>query len=89
MLFPVSIIEFKLQTLNEINLTRVTVPRLCGVVSEFAVFEMRSSEKRIPKIDIFSFVLILFEIIVDLPVFRWTNPSEKFRKLPASVDEHG
>jgi hypothetical protein len=87
--FPVNIIEFKLQTLNEVDLTRVTMPRLCGVGSEFAVFEMQSSEERTPKIDIFSFVLILFEIIVDLPVFRWTSPSEKFRKLPVSVDEHG
>jgi hypothetical protein len=53
-----------LHAFGEINLTRPKVPRLCGAKSEFAMPVIQSSERCISKIDIFSFVLILFEIIL-------------------------
>jgi serine/threonine protein kinase len=41
--------------------------------------KMQSSEEYTLKIDIFSFVLILFEIVVSLPALRKTRPSKILR----------
>jgi serine/threonine protein kinase len=59
----------------------------CGVGSEFAAPEMMSSEERTAKIDVFSFALILFEIVVGLPAFGRTGSPEDPGKLPVSVCE--
>jgi serine/threonine protein kinase len=58
-----------------------------GVVSEFAAPEMRSGEERTAKIDVFSFVLILFEIVVGLSFFGGINTSEEIGKLSVNVCE--
>jgi serine/threonine protein kinase len=50
-----------------------------GVASEFDAPELRSSEKRTAAIDIFSFALILCEIMVGLPALGRTNISEGLR----------
>jgi hypothetical protein len=44
-----------------------------GVASELAAREMLSSEERTAKIGVFSFALILFEIMVDLPALGRTS----------------
>jgi serine/threonine protein kinase len=56
-----------------------------GVASEFATPEIRSSEKCTAKINAFSFALILFEIVVDLPVLRRTSASEGLEKHPLNA----
>jgi hypothetical protein len=38
--FSVSIIEFKLQTFSEVNLTYAKVLRLCGAEPEFTMLKM-------------------------------------------------
>jgi hypothetical protein len=48
---------------------------------------MRSGEERTAKIDVFSFALILFEIVVGLPVLGKTSSSEELGKLPVSGHE--
>jgi serine/threonine protein kinase len=58
-----------------------------GVASEFAAPEMRSGEKRTAKIDVFSFALILFEIVVGWPSVERTSASEELGKLPANACE--
>jgi serine/threonine protein kinase len=70
-------------------LIRVKVRRLReGVASEFEAPEMRSGEERTAKIDVFSFALILFEIVVGLPALEKTNTSEGLEKLPVNACEH-
>jgi serine/threonine protein kinase len=57
------------------------------VPSEFEAPEMLSGEERTPKIDVFSFALILFEIVVGLPAIGRTSTSEESGKLPANACE--
>jgi serine/threonine protein kinase len=56
-----------------------------GVASEFEPPEIRSGEERTAKIDVFSFALILFEIVVGLPALGKTSTSEGLGKLPVNV----
>jgi serine/threonine protein kinase len=58
-----------------------------GVASEFAALEMMYSEERTAKIDVFSFALILFEIVVGLPALGRTSTPEEPGKLPVNVCE--
>jgi serine/threonine protein kinase len=58
-----------------------------GVVSGFAAPEMLPGEERTAKIDVFSFALILFEIVVGLPALGRTSPSEELGKLPVNACE--
>jgi serine/threonine protein kinase len=58
-----------------------------GVGSEFEVPEMLSGEERTAKIDVFSFALILFEIVVGLPALGETSTSEQLGKLPVNARE--
>jgi serine/threonine protein kinase len=58
-----------------------------GVGPEFAAPEMLSGEERTAKIDVFSFALILFEIVVGLPVFGGTSTPEEPGKLPVNACE--
>jgi hypothetical protein len=48
---------------------------------------MQCGEESTPKIDVFSFTLILFEIVADLPAFRSTSTSEELGKLPVDTCE--
>jgi hypothetical protein len=48
---------------------------------------MLSGEERTAKIDVFSFALILFEIVVGLPALGRTSPPEEPGKLPVSAWE--
>jgi hypothetical protein len=48
---------------------------------------MRAGEERTAKIDVFSFALILFEIVVGLPALGRTNASEELGKLPVNACE--
>jgi serine/threonine protein kinase len=57
------------------------------VESEFAATEMRSGQERTAKIDVFSFALILFEIVVGLPALGRTSTSEKLGKLSMNACE--
>jgi hypothetical protein len=56
-----------------------------GVASEFVAPEMWSGEERTAKIDVFSFALILFEIVVILPALGSTSPSEGLGKMPVNA----
>jgi serine/threonine protein kinase len=58
-----------------------------GVGSEFAAPEMRSGEKHTAKIDVFSFALILFEIVVGFPALERTSTSEELGKRPVNACE--
>jgi serine/threonine protein kinase len=58
-----------------------------GAASECAAAEMLSGEERTAKIDIFSFALILFEIVVCLPVIGRTHASEDLEELPVNACE--
>jgi serine/threonine-protein kinase len=58
-----------------------------GVGSGFAAPEMLPGEELTAKIDVFSFVLILFEIVIGLPALGQTNASEGLEKLPANLCE--
>jgi serine/threonine protein kinase len=58
-----------------------------GVASEFEAPEMRSGEECTAKIDVFSFALILFEIVVGFPALRRTGASEGLGKLPVNACE--
>jgi serine/threonine protein kinase len=58
-----------------------------GATSEFEAPEMRSGEGRTAKIDVFSFALILFKIVVSLPVPGKTSTSEEVGKLPVNACE--
>jgi serine/threonine protein kinase len=58
-----------------------------GVGSEFEVPEMLSGEERTAKVDVFSFALILFEILVGLPTLRRTCASEGLGRLPVNACE--
>jgi hypothetical protein len=49
--------------------------------------ELQSSEERTLKIDVFSFALILFEIVVDLPALGRTRPSEHLETLSVNACE--
>jgi serine/threonine protein kinase len=57
------------------------------VESVFMVLEMQSGEERTLKIDIFSFVLILFKIVVGLLALGRTRPSEDHETLPVKACE--
>jgi hypothetical protein len=57
------------------------------VGSEPEASEMRPDEKHIAKIGIFSFALILFEIVVDLSALGRTKTSEEFGKLLVNACE--
>jgi hypothetical protein len=46
---------------------------------------MRSGDDRIAKIDVFSFALILFEIVVGLPTLGGIDTSEELGKHPLSA----
>jgi serine/threonine protein kinase len=59
----------------------------CGIASEFAAPEPRSSEESTAKIDVLSFALILFEIVIRLPVVGRTSASEELGKLPMNTCE--
>jgi serine/threonine protein kinase len=58
-----------------------------GVASEFAAPEMLSGEKPTAKMDVFSFALILFEVLIGWPALGGTNPSEELTKLPVNAYE--
>jgi serine/threonine protein kinase len=58
-----------------------------GVGSEFETHEMLSGEECPAKIDVFSFALILFEIVVGLPALGRRNSSEELKKLPVNACE--
>jgi serine/threonine protein kinase len=58
-----------------------------GAASEFAAPEMLSDEERTAKTDVFSFALILFEIVVGLPALGRTSPPEELGKLPVNACE--
>jgi serine/threonine protein kinase len=58
-----------------------------GVGPEFAAPEVRSGEECTAKIDLFSFALILFEIVVGLPALGKTSTSEELEKLPVKASE--
>jgi serine/threonine protein kinase len=58
-----------------------------GIASEFAAPKMQSGEERTARIDVFSFALILFEIVVGFPALGRTNASEEPEKLPVNVYE--
>jgi serine/threonine protein kinase len=58
-----------------------------GVGSEFETPEMPSGEERTAKIDVFSFALILFEIVVCFPALGKTSPSEEIGKLSMNACE--
>jgi serine/threonine protein kinase len=57
------------------------------VASMFAAPEMRSGEERTAKIDVFSFALIMFEIVVGVPALGMTSPSEELGKMPVNACE--
>jgi serine/threonine protein kinase len=58
-----------------------------GVGSEFEARQVRSGEERTAKIDIFSFVLILLEIVVGLRGLGKTSISEELGKLSTNAYE--
>jgi serine/threonine protein kinase len=58
-----------------------------GVASEFEAPEMLSGEERTAKIDVFSFVLILFETVVGLPSIGGRSTSKQLGKLPVNACE--
>jgi serine/threonine protein kinase len=58
-----------------------------GVGSECEGSEMLSGEERTVKIDIFSFALILFEILVGFPALGKTSTSEELGRLPVNACE--
>jgi hypothetical protein len=58
---------------------------VCGVSSEFDAPEVRSGEECTAKIDVFSFALILFEIMVSLPALGRTSTSKGLGKLPMNA----
>jgi serine/threonine protein kinase len=57
------------------------------VASEFTASELRFGEDRTASIDIVSFALILFEIVVGLPAVGRTSASEELGKLPMNAYE--
>jgi serine/threonine protein kinase len=59
----------------------------CRVGSEFEAPEMRSGKERTAKIDVFSFSLILFEIVAGFPALGRTRASKECGKLPANACE--
>jgi hypothetical protein len=48
---------------------------------------MLSSEERTAKVDVFSFALVLFEIVAGLPALGKTSVSEELAKLPVNACE--
>jgi hypothetical protein len=56
-----------------------------GVVSEFTTHGMLSDQERTSKIDVSSFALILFEIVVGLPALGRTSAFEEVGKLPVNA----
>jgi serine/threonine protein kinase len=59
----------------------------CGIGLEFPALEMRPGEECSAKIDVFSFTLILLEIVACLPALGKVNRSEELRKLPVNACE--
>jgi serine/threonine protein kinase len=58
-----------------------------GFESEFETREIRSSEERTAKIDVFSFRLIMFEIVVGLPALGQISRLEELGKLSTKAYE--
>jgi serine/threonine protein kinase len=71
---------------NRLDL-RKSAASVRGVASEFEAPEMLSGEERTAKIDIFSFALILFKIVVGLSALGETSTSEQLGKLPVNACE--
>jgi hypothetical protein len=88
MFFLMRIIEFKLQTLGEVHVICLKMSKLRGAASEFAAPEMLPDGERTAKIDVFSFILILFEIVIGLQGIGKTSTSEEREKLPVNAHEH-
>jgi serine/threonine protein kinase len=58
-----------------------------GVAPEFAAPEVQYGQECTPKIDVFSFALILFEVVVGVPALGRTSTSEELGKLPVNACE--
>jgi serine/threonine-protein kinase len=56
-----------------------------AIESEFEALEARSAEERTAKVDVLSFALILFEIVVGLPALGKTSTSEELGRLPVNA----
>jgi hypothetical protein len=66
---------------------RLKVSHLRGFESGVETPEMWCGQEYIAKIYVFSFALILFEIVTDLPGLGRTGASEGLGKLPVNASE--
>jgi hypothetical protein len=87
MFFSMNIIEFELQTLAGVDLIRVKARRLRAELSQSLRSLRCGPLKSTAKVDVFSFALILFEIVLGLPALGRRNTSEGLEKLPVNACE--